>query len=76
MSPEDRAALDEIHAWELRNTPRPPAVEYKPGEDGYGPALCRNADCEEPMPVLSRQAGHKFCTDCRSAAEKRAKRGY
>lgn len=76
MSPEDRAAMEEIHAWALINAPRPAAPEYKPGEEGYGPALCRNPDCEDEMPELRRALGHKFCTECQTAAEQRKKRGY
>lgn len=76
MSPEDRSQMDEIHAWELMNAPRQVVDEHKPGEEGYGPALCRNPDCEETMPELRRARGCQFCTECQTAAESRKKRGY
>lgn len=77
MSPDDRAAIDEEFFWNLRNTPRAvPQKQFEPGQEGYGPELCKNEDCEAPIPELSRRRGHKFCTECRAQAERLEKRGY
>jgi len=76
MSPEDRSQMDEIHAWELMNAPRPASPEYEPDQPGYGPALCSNDDCEADMPELRRRRGCQLCTECQSQAEARARRRY
>jgi hypothetical protein len=76
MSQEDRAQDEEVFQWEMLNRPRTPAPVFKPGEDGYGPALCANPECEDDLPDLRRAMGKRFCTECQGLAEQRAKRGY
>lgn len=76
MSDEDRAQDQELFHWELTNRPRPAAPVFKQGEDGYGPELCANSECEAEMPALRREMGKRFCTDCQGLAERRAARGY
>ena len=76
MSNEERAQQEEAFRWELTNRPRTPAPEFKPGEEGYGPELCSNEDCEGPLPELRRRRGCQLCTDCKAAAELAAKRRY
>lgn len=76
MSMEDRAQAEEAFQWGLNNRRREPDPEFKPGEDGYGPAMCSNEDCEAPMPELRRRRGRQFCTDCQGVAEAAAKRRY
>lgn len=76
MSQEDRAQEEEIFQWSLVNRPRPPAPVFSPDEDGYGPELCENDECEAELPALRRSMGKKFCTDCQGLAERRQKRGY
>lgn len=76
MTPEDRAQEEEVFRWELMNRPRPAATTYKPGEEGYGPELCANEECEAEMPALRREMGKRFCTECQALFERRAARGY
>lgn len=76
MSHEDRAQEEEAFRWELTNRPRPPAPMFKPGDEGYGPELCANEECEADMPALRREMGKRFCTECQGLAERRAARGY
>ena len=76
MSQEDRAQEEEAFHWELINSHRQAAKEYEPGDEGYGPELCRNSDCEADMPELRRRRGCQFCTECQTRAEQKQKRGY
>lgn len=76
MSQEDRAQAEEAFQWSLLNRPRPAQPEFKPGEKEYGPTLCSNEDCEDPLPEARRRAGRRLCTECQTAAEALAKRRY
>lgn len=76
MSQEDRAQEQEVFHWEMANRARPPAKVFEPGEPGYGPALCTNLECEEPLPAARRSDGQRLCTECKGLAERRAKRGF
>lgn len=73
MSQEDTAQEVEIRQWELNNVHRKKLQEFKPVDDGYGPAECQDEDCGVAMPERRRELGCKFCTDCQSIREKQAR---
>lgn len=73
MSQEDTAQEVELRQWELNNVHRRQLREFKPEDDGYGPAFCQDDDCETEMPIRRRELGCKFCTDCQDIRERQSK---
>jgi hypothetical protein len=73
MTPEDFAQALDLRQQEANNALRPPAVEYAPGDAGYGPEFCSNDDCGLDMPAERRQWGCKLCTSCQTADEQKAR---
>lgn len=67
MNLEDRAQEHEAALWEARQTPRPAAPQYEPGQAGYGPAEC--LDCGDDVPEFRRRHGWRRCTCCQTALE-------
>lgn len=69
MSDADRAQEQELAMYEI-NHRNARMAEYKPGEPGYGPALCRQDDCGEPISAARRAMGARCCVECTETQER------
>jgi RNA polymerase-binding transcription factor DksA len=74
MSAEDRAQDQELAMWEITQRSAKMA-SYAPEDPRYGPALCRQFDCGEPISEARRAMGKHHCVECTETLERLKKLG-